>query len=158
MNVMTFSIPGFGDFEIEHVVLDVNGTLAVDGVLIDGVRERLDALRAQAQVHLLTADTHGRQEEIDAALALTASRITPGEERGQKSAFVRQLGASRVVAIGNGGNDVGMLEAAAIGIAVLGPEGLCTEAMAAADVAVVDILDALNLLLKPRRLVASLRR
>ncbi len=156
--MIALSIPGFGDFEIEHVVFDVNGTLAADGVLVDGVKERLDALRGQADIHLLTADTHGHQAHIDALLGLTATRITPGEEREQKRAFVRQLGAERVVAIGNGGNDVGMLETAAIGIAVLGAEGLCTEALASADVVVTNILDALDLLLKPRRLVASLRR
>jgi P-type E1-E2 ATPase len=156
--VIALSILGFGDFEISHVVFDVNGTLATDGVLIDGVKERLELLREHVQIHPLTADTHGRQAEIDTALGLTAARVTGGREREQKQAFVETLGAECVVAIGNGGNDVGMLETAAVGIAVLGAEGLCTEAIMAADIVVVSILDALDLLLKPQRLVASLRR
>lgn len=156
--MIALSIPGFGDIEIEHVVFDVNGTLATDGVLIDGVKERLDTLQEQAKIHLLTADTHGRQASIDAVLGLTAERVAHGQESEQKRAFVQELGAEQVVAIGNGGNDVGMLEAAALGIAVLGAEGLATEAITVADIVVASVLDALDLLLKPRRLVASLRR
>lgn len=156
--MIRLSIPGLRDVEIEYAVFDVNGTLAIDGVLIDGVQEQLDILRGQVQIHLLTADTHGRQSEIDAVLGLSASRVKRGEECGQKRAFVESLGAAHVAAIGNGANDVAMLDAAGIGIAVIGPEGLCVEAMQAADIIVTDILDALDLLLKPQRLIASLRR
>jgi soluble P-type ATPase len=51
-----------------------------------------------------------------------------------------------------------MLQAAALGIAVLGPEGLAAEAWQAADVVMASIHDALDLLLHPRRLVATLRK
>ena len=75
----------------------------------------------------------------------------------QAPRLVERLGAERVVAVGNGANDAGMLQAAALGIAVLGPEGLAGEAWQAADV-VAGIHQALDLLLHPRRLVATLRR
>jgi len=83
--------------------------------------------------------------------------VAPGDEAEQKRSLVERLGAERVVAIGNGANDAGMLQAAALGIAVLGPEGLAGEAWQAADV-VAGIHQALDLLLHPRRLVATLRR
>jgi soluble P-type ATPase len=51
-----------------------------------------------------------------------------------------------------------MLNTAGIGIAVLGEEGLCVETLNAADVVVRDIHNALDSLLKPQRLVATLRR
>jgi soluble P-type ATPase len=51
-----------------------------------------------------------------------------------------------------------MLSSAALGIAVLGPEGLAVEALRAAHVVVARIEDALDLLLHPQRLVATLRR
>jgi soluble P-type ATPase len=51
-----------------------------------------------------------------------------------------------------------MIQSAAIGIAVMGREGLSQEALQAADLVVPSILDALDLLLNPRRLVATLRR
>lgn len=156
--MLELTIPGRGTIVLHHAVFDVNGTLATDGVLIEGVAERLQALKGYLEIHLLTADTHGRQAEIDRQLGLTAQRMKSGGEREQKAAYVNDLGAENVVAIGNGANDVGMLEAAAIGIAVLGVEGLNSEALQAADVVVASIYDALDLLLKPKRLIATLRR
>ncbi len=155
---LEIAIPGRGTIVLHHAVFDVNGTLATDGVLIEGVAERLQALKDHLEIHLLTADTHGGQAEIDRLLGLTAQRLRPGGEREQKALYVSSLGAENVVAIGNGANDVGMLEIAAIGIAVLGTEGLNGEALRTADVVVTSIHDALDLLLKPKRLSATLRR
>ena len=156
--MIELSIPGRGDFVLNHAVMDVNGTLATDGRLLKGVEPRLIALADQIELHLLTADTHGRQSEIDAALKLVATRVQPGNEIGQKTEFVNALGADSVIAIGNGANDVGMLKAAAIGIAIVGEEGLSVEAMLAADVVCPTIIDALDMLLIPQRLRATLRR
>ncbi len=156
--MLSLSIPGFGDITLEHIVFDVNGTLAVDGALLEGVTGRLEVLADHLEIHMLTADTHGGQAAIDAELGMTAERVRPGQESEQKAAFVESLGAERVVAVGNGGNDVGMLKAAAVGIAVIGAEGLNVEALNAADIVAPSICDALDLLLKPRRMVATLRR
>jgi P-type E1-E2 ATPase len=157
--MIELQIPGRGIIQLECAVFDVNGTLAVDGVLIDGVAEKIAVLRGKLEVHLLTADTHGKQVEIDQQLRFTADRLQPGgREREQKAEYVRLLDANKVVAIGNGANDVDMLYAAAIGIAVIGPEGVSGEALAAADVVVSDIHAAIGLLLNPKRLVATLRR
>lgn len=156
--MIEIDIPGRGLLRLSHVVLDVNGTLAVDGHLIEGVPDRIAALLDRLSVHLLTADTHGAQQDIDAQLGLTAHRLTPGGERVQKAEYISQLGPSSVAAIGNGGNDAGMLKTAALSIAVIGREGASGEAIAAADVVVVGAADALDLLLQPKRLIATLRR
>lgn len=156
--MIEISISGRKKLQLSHVVLDVNGTLATDGVLLDGVAEKLAALREQVTVHLLTADTHGGQASIDAALGFEAHRIAPGDEPAQKARFVQDLGAVNVAAIGNGANDSAMLRTAGLGIAVLGEEGLCVDTLKAADVLVRDVHDGLDLLLKPKRLVATLRR
>ncbi len=157
--MVRLDIPGWGPVTLQHAVLDVNGTLALDGRLIDGVAERIRALRERLQVHLLTADTHGRQGEIDALLGLAARRMERGQpEDEQKEAYVRGLGADSVVAIGNGVNDRLMLRAAAIGIVILGPEGAARAALDGADVVVTTPLAALDLLLNERRLLATLRR
>ena len=89
---------------------------------------------------------------------MKTTRVKAGQEQEQKAALINQLGSEHVVAIGNGANDTDMLKAAAIGIAVLGPEGLCAETLLAADVVVTSITDALDLLLVPKRLIATLRR
>jgi len=152
------AIPGREPISLHHVLLDVNGTLAVDGVLIEGVAERLLTLRQHLEIHMITANTHGRQSVIDAQLGVTARLMQPGDEHLQKAIYLEELGPTKTVAIGNGNNDVRMIQSAAIGIAVLGTEGLSMQALQAADLVVPSILDALDLLLNPRRLVATLRR
>jgi P-type E1-E2 ATPase len=156
--MIELNIPGRGEFQFEHLVTDVNGTLAIDGQLIDGVAKRIGALRDRLTVHLLTADTHGRQAEIDHKLNLSAVRIKPGNEAEQKAGYVRNLGADRVIAIGQGANDAVMLQAAALGICVMSVEGLTVQTMLASDLLTPDILSALDLLDKPLRIVASLRK
>jgi P-type E1-E2 ATPase len=86
------------------------------------------------------------------------ARIEAGREAGQKRVLVERLGAERVVAIGNGANDAQMLSAAALGIAILGREGLAVEALQAADLVVGGPEDTFDLLLHPWRLIATLRR
>jgi P-type E1-E2 ATPase len=140
-------------------VLDVNGTLTQDGVLLDGVTERLGQIRESLSVHLLSADTFGRLDQITEQLGVQARRLRAGEpEPAQKAEYVRALGLASVVAIGNGANDAEMLSEAAIGVAIIGPEGVAIEAIRAADVVVGSITTALDLLLFPKRLVATLRR
>lgn len=155
--MIELNIPNRGTIQLNHLVCDVNGTLAIDGRLVDGVSRKLTVLSDRLQVHLLTADTHGQQKIIDAQLGLTAVRIASGDESGAKADFVRELGSEQVVAIGQGANDAGMLTQASIGIAILSEEGLSSEALHAADVLVADIHNAFDLLEKPIRLVATLR-
>ncbi len=152
--MMEIIVPGRGTYTLQHAVFDVNGTLAVDGKLIKGVPELIAALRRKLEVHLLTADTHGRQSEIDAILGFPAHRI--GKAVG-KAEYVRQLGAGGVVAFGNGANDTAMLEAASLGIAVMGREGLAVRTLMVADIVVADIRDGILLLLRPDRMIATLR-
>lgn len=156
--MIELTIPGRGDLNIEYLVMDVNGTLALDGVLLEGVSKRIGALRDRLEIHLLTADTHGRQAVIAQLLNLEAVRIRAGREAEQKAEYVRSLGAERVVAIGQGANDALMLREAALGLCVMSIEGLATETLAAADLLMPDILSALDLFEKPLRLIASLRK
>ena len=156
--VIELSIPGCGEIKLEHLVTDVNGTLAVDGMLLEGLSKRITALRDRLTVHLLTADTHGRQALIDEQLGLKGTRLTPGNEQEQKRSFVAELGANSVVAVGQGANDALMLKEAAIGICVLSKEGSAVETLLAADIVTPDVYVALDLLDKPVRIVASLRK
>lgn len=151
-------IPGRGTLQLEHLVSDVNGTIAVDGTLQEGMLRSIKNLRDRLKVHLLTADTHGRQHLIDQQLGMQAIRVQAGREAEQKAAFIRQLGAERVVAIGQGANDAAMLKTATLGICVLSPEGSAVETLLSADLVVPNISVALELLENPLRIVASLRK
>ena len=79
--MIELNIPGHGIVQLEHLVCDVNGTLAKDGQLIEGVNKGLSFLRDRLQIHLLTANTHGSQDRIDQQLGLTAVRLVPGSRR-----------------------------------------------------------------------------
>ncbi|MGA3094773.1 MAG: HAD hydrolase family protein [Dehalococcoidales bacterium] len=151
-------IPGRGVLEMRYLALDLNGTLSVDGGLIEGVCERIDVLRERVEILIITADTHGKAQELAAILKVKMHKISAGDERTQKLKLVQQLGAENTVSIGNGANDVSMLKAAGLGICVLGNEGTSAEAMAACDVVAPDINAALDLLIKPNRLIATLRK
>ncbi len=156
--MIEIEIPGRGLLQLEHLVLDVNGTIAKDGRLLEKVAKPLTALKDRLTVHLVTADTYGKQDNIDIMLAVKAVRLKPGNEAEQKAEFIRSLGAEKVVAIGNGANDAAMLKQAAIGIAVLGDEGLAVEALQAADLFIPSAIDAFSLLEFPSRLIATLRK
>jgi soluble P-type ATPase len=147
-------IPGGGGLVLYHLVMDLNGMLAVDGQVIDGVPERLAELRNYVTPHLLTAGTHGNPEGCSRILGLQPQAIASGTE---KANYVRALGAGHVVTLGNGANDVEMMDEATLSIAVLGAEGLCSRLLSSADVIVMHPCDGLDLLLKPTRLIATLR-
>lgn len=156
--MIELNIPGTGILQLEHLVCDVNGTLAVDGQLAEGMSRILNGLRDRLEVHLLTADTHGRQNLIDRQLNLQAVRVQPGNEAEQKAQYVHRLGAQHVAAIGQGANDAAMLEAAVLGICVLSAEGAAVETLLSADLVVPNIFAAFELFEKPLRIVASLRK
>lgn len=157
--MLTIDIPGHAVLELEHLVLDLNGTLAQDGEVLAGVAEAVSALAAELDVTLITADMHGNADELLEPLGLRHVHIIPrGGEGEAKLDLVDELGADSVVAIGNGANDALMLRDAALGIAVISGEGASVSAIMAADVAVHSIEDALGLLLEPKRLIATLRR
>jgi P-type E1-E2 ATPase len=151
---LTIEIPGRPLLELEHLLLDLNGTLTDRGALIDGVAGRLSRIERQLNLHALSADTFGTLDELASELHLSAHRISSAAE---KRAFLKALGQQRCAAIGNGTNDVSMLSAAALGIAVVGPEGASVAALTAADVVCRSILEALDLLLDERAIVATLR-
>jgi P-type E1-E2 ATPase len=154
MTSLKIDLPGKSPLVLEELILDFNGTLARDGRLIDGVAEDLRALAKSLRITVLTADTFGTVAEALRDLSLSVRTIATGAD---KALIVGELGPERVVAIGNGRNDVAMLRAAALGIAVLGPEGTAGEAIAAADIVVREIHDALDLLTNPTRITATLR-
>jgi len=156
--MIEIEIPGLATYRLQHLVLDVNGTIAKDGELIPGVKDLLSALSPQLAIHLVTADTHGKQEALDRLLGLTAVRIPVQNQVKAKLDYIERLGPEGVVAVGNGANDAAMLEHAALGIVLVGPEGAAIESLLKARIVAPDIRTALELLLHPKRLRATLRR
>jgi P-type E1-E2 ATPase len=156
--LIEIDIPGQPAYRFEYLVLDLNGTISLDGEIIEGVAERLDALRGLVDISIVTADTKGRAQELGQSLQVEVHKVTPGDEQAQKLKLVRQLGSGTTVSIGNGSNDAPMLKESMLGICVIGPEGTSSEAIANCDLVISNITAALDLLLNPERLVATLRK
>ncbi|TWI76886.1 P-type E1-E2 ATPase [Desulfobotulus alkaliphilus] len=155
--MFTIDIPGFGKVKAFHLVLDYNGTLAQDGKLLNGVKERLQQLSESIRIHVVTADTFGSVEKALDGLPLSIVPIPPGNQGQAKKEYVESLGKDSVIAMGNGRNDAAMLQTARIGIAILMKEGASSQALLHADLTSTHICDALDLLLHPLRLTATLR-
>ena len=156
--MISVEIPGSRRLNLEHLVLDMNGTVALDGQLLDGVAVRLRELAGSIAVHVVTADTFGRANESFNGLPCELVVLARGEQDVAKARYVRDLGARSTVAIGNGRNDAFLLESAALGIAVILEEGAAAKTLLAADIVTTSITSALDLLTHPQRLVATLRR
>lgn len=155
--MIEIEIPGYPKLQLKYLVMDYNGTLAIDGKLIDGVENRLYALSYYLEIHVITADTFGLVKTYLENFPVHLKIISSTEQGKQKWQYIRQLGAERVVAIGNGRNDRLMLKEAKLGIATIQAEGAAIETIQAADIVVNHINDALDLLREKLRLTATLR-
>ncbi len=199
-------IPGFKTLKLKSLVLDLNGTLATDGVIPEKVIQKLNEIKSFLNIFIITAGTHGNLEEISEKIRAGLASITELEEKWeefyslitesspksiivnksgnvifkesyllkakppllikikhkngseQKRDFVSKIGAENCICVGNGSNDALMFKECNLSIAIIGQEGLSTQAFQNADILVKDICDALNMLSNPKRIVATLRR
>jgi len=143
--------------EIENIVLDLNGTIATDGKISSEVKEKINSLSDKVNIYILTADTQGTASEEISNMEVELLKVSEKDSTEVKLRVLESLDPTSTVAIGNGNNDHLILKEAALGIAVLGDEGISVSAMKNADVIVKNISDALNLFLNPKRLIATLR-
>ena len=151
------TIPGDKEIKIAHVVFDYNGTIARDGKLLAGVKEGIATFSEHLTFHVITADTFGLAAGQLKDSPVKLSVLPPGHQDVAKRDYVNRLGCAGTVAVGNGRNDRLMLKAADLGIAVVLREGAAAVTLAAADIVCMGIVPALELLLHPLRLTATLR-
>ncbi|ALM09768.1 MAG TPA: ATPase P [Candidatus Peribacter riflensis] len=151
---MHFTIPGQDPFTIETLILDLNGTLAIDGILVPGVAERIEALREQLHIILFTGDTQGNAHAIARELTIEV-RVTP--DASAKAEEAKKLHPETAATIGNGRIDLELFKTVRLKICVLQAEGAHRLTLLESDVVVPSVNDALDLFLKPKRLVATLR-
>ena len=155
--MLSIDIPGFASLTLHFLVLDYNGTLALDGHLQPGVLSRLSQLKSTLTVHILTADTFGTVRATFAHTDYHVHVLPQGNEAQAKADYIAGLGASACACIGNGANDAIMLRTAGLSMAVLQAEGVARAALDAAHLVVPGIDHALDLLMHPHRLRATLR-
>jgi soluble P-type ATPase len=150
-------IAGWGNVDIENIVIDLNGTIATDGRIPPDVKEKIGSLSKMAKIYILTADTQGTANQEIPGMNVELIKIPEESSKKGKFEFLKTLDLELTVAIGNGNNDQIILKEAALGIAVLGDEGVAVSALKSADIVVKNIHNALDLFLKPKRLIATLK-
>ena len=155
--MILIEIPGDEPIKLKNLVIDYNGTLAIDGMLLPGVADRLQILSEKLSIYVVTADTFGRVAKGLEGLPCELVILQPGAQDSKKRLFVEQLGSNQTACIGNGRNDRLMLQDAVLGIVVVQGECASTAAITAADITATSILDALDLFLNPMRMMATLR-
>src|SRR6056297_2480027 len=131
---MRIQIPGYGELTLQSLVMDYNGTLAIDGKPVDGVRDALIKLSEDLDLHVLTADTFGIAKEGLEGIPCQLTILPKDDQQGGKLRFVQELGAGQTAAVGNGRNDQLMLKDATLGIAVILEEGASMQTLQSADV------------------------
>ncbi|MFK2822012.1 HAD family hydrolase [Arcobacter sp. YIC-80] len=154
---MKINIPGREELEIKNIVFDYNGTIAVDGKLIDNISKCINEFSNRLNFYVITADTYG---SVETQLANTNCKIVKIPKNNQdisKLDFVKSLDSSTVLSVGNGRNDKLMLKETALGIAILQDEGLCSETLLSSDILVKSIFDVFAYLRDENRLIATLR-
>ncbi len=144
--------------EIKNIVCDYNGTIAKDGIVLEQIREFFGQLSKSYKIFVITADTFGSVQAQLEGFGVEIKILSSNDHTKEKSDFIQELGEKNVVAIGNGNNDALMLKKAAIGIAILGDEGCSKEALMSADIICKSIIEAFELILQPKRFIATLRR
>ena len=155
--MIKIDIPGSRTIDAEYLVLDFNGTIAIDGRFIDGVIGQLVQVSSNLKIHVLTADTFGTVQNELKGLPLNIKIIEPDQQIQQKLNYVNELGPSHVIAIGNGKNDHLMLRESALGIGIIQAEGAYSQIFYDTQIICTSINDALSLLINPKRLIATLR-
>ena len=155
--MFTISIPGREKVSIEHIILDYHGTLAIDGKMIDGVKEKLVQLSQSFHIHVITADTFGACGEQLQGLNCSIQILEADNQSKQKESYLKEVCKKNIIAIGNGANDSLMLKCADIGIALIQQEGVAIETLLSSDIVCNHIHDALDLMTNPKRLIATMR-
>ncbi|MGA3020466.1 MAG: ATPase P [Candidatus Micrarchaeales archaeon] len=154
---MKIDVPGFGLLNLRYLVSDFTGTLSEEGKILPGVKPRLNQIAKELEIYVLTSDSFGTAESELKGVNCKVHIISKLNEDLQKEEFVKKLGPKSVVAIGNGNNDRKMIKIARLGIIVTIADGSAVSALTAADISVKSPVDALDLLLHPKRCKATLR-
>lgn len=154
---MKINIPGYDKEEFTDIVIDFNGTLAIDGKIIENVKDRFISLSKSISIHVVTGDTYGNVLNLLKDLPCKIHIIPSTNQAEEKLKYIMSLDTNKAIAVGNGRNDELMLKEAGLGISILQDEGLFTDTLTSSDLIYKDILDVFDSLLKPNRLKASLR-
>lgn len=154
--MVTILRPGQEPLKIDSILIDFEGTLAQDRRVHPKAKDKINLLSKRTKIYILIK---GEGEGVEKVLKnVKAEMVYLNEEKPsrQKLELLRKLGPSGTVAIGNGVDDTSMIEEAGLSLCIIGKEGTFSETVKKADLVFINILDALDFLLKPLRQKATL--
>lgn len=153
---MKYNIPGRDEIEIKTIILDLNGTLSVAGIVPNGVKERLEQLKSRGfHVLFFSGNTRNDADDLSASLGIEWKLTINGDE---KRSLAMELEPETCVSIGNGLIDLELMKVVKLRIVTLQAEGAHVQTMLNSDIVVPTINDALDLLIDEQRLIAGLRK
>ena len=142
--------------EIEHLIIDYEGTLAMDGRVHPKAKDKINLLAKRLNIYILVKGEQEKAEEVLKRVKAKIIFLKEPEPSAQKLEFLLNLGAPKTGVIGNGEDDVPMSKEAGFSMAIIGKEGGSGELIQSADLTFLTIVDALDFLLKPLRQKATL--
>lgn len=157
MDMKSFYIPGLGELNIDYIVFDYNGTIAIDGKLIDGVAKKIQMLARDYEIYVLTADTFGTAEVECEDLDVTIKTINSEDASTYKRKVVESLGDKNSICVGNGYNDIEMFKVAGLSICTMQSEGTSGKLFMYSDIVTKSISDAIDIIMSPSKIKATLR-
>jgi soluble P-type ATPase len=153
---MIYTPKGAGTYDLNTIILDLNGTLAVNGQLVTGAEERLLKLKEMGfKILLFSGDQRGNALELSERTGIELKRATSTEE---KEALTNECQLENTVSIGNARIDIGTFRPARLSIATLQGEGIHTEILQHVDILMLSINDALDLLINKDTFEATMRK
>ncbi len=152
---MIYDIPGSGELKLETIILDLNGTLSVGGGIVEGVHDRLAAIKELGfKVLFFTGNTRNDAEAIAEELGIEWRLAKNANE---KRDLALAMNPETCVSIGNGLIDLELMKAVKLRIVTLQAEGVHVQTLLNSDIIVPNMNDALDLFIDPQRLIATLR-
>ena len=155
--MLLYEVPGRNNIEIENVVFDYNGTIAVDGKILEGVEELLLDFKDDVDIYILTADTYGTVKKECINLHAEVLTFPNGNASEFKKNIVKELNGEKTICVGNGFNDISMFKESVISIAVIEGEGASGLLLRHADIVTRSILEAIEIILNKDKIKAVLR-
>lgn len=152
---MKYMVPGVGELELNTIIFDLNGTLTVRGKLPQEVFEQIQKLRDIGFTCVLfSGDQRGNAQKLAQELGID---FVPTKDTKAKREAARKYDKEHIVAVGNARIDIGVFENAKVRIGTLQAEGIHPGILSHIDILVPSIINALDLLLDPDSLAATMR-
>ena len=153
---MKYNPVGLGEIELDTIILDLNGKLAVKGKTVEGCKHRIEKLKELGyKIYLFTGDQRGNASVQASKLGIEVKLAKTTEE---KAKLTNELPVNTSVAIGNARIDIGTFLPSRLKIGVLQAEGIHTGILPHIDILIPSINDALDLLIDPDIFNATMRK